>query len=918
MIRRALAVAFALMMMFPPFIASGQDAGGELVLRVAMHDDIKGLNPIVATDAWSDMVLKWIYDYPVLVDYDSQEVMPYIAVGSANHSGKAESWDDCAMGNFGYCPKDTWLNASKQEAIIFYDFTNVTWHDGTQMTVRDIMFSFHLAGQIPEWSSSMNPLKDRGGEWHVSNYSRTGWLCIHKVWESGNRAALKFVLQEPYANFFKVTASPKLFPWHIWGNTVSGQLSGAKIWCDPDYLSNPWLVAPAWAYENDPPVGSGLFKFAYWELGQIIRLDTYREHFHSLDYAYKSYVEAAFPNRTIHQPAIDAMTFRIYRTAEAAVLAMENGEIDFISWSIPPTFIREFSRMNGVSLYAIPENGFFYMAYNMRRTSFGYQDGNASLGDAGKPLRRAMAHCIDKQKIIERLLLCHGVAGNGPVNPGSELYNTSLPTYDFNPAKAKQILADAGYMVFDGTSYLTGDAAIAAAGEGKWWVRPDGMPIGSEAGGGINILTPEANYDPIRAQAGLMIALQLRYTGINAYSVAMDFGSIVDRIIERNFDMYVLGWNVGSDPSDFIYAFCHSSNAEIGENYPGYQNRTFDQLVDMARRTGDDDLRRKYIMDAQAALVYDLPFDVLYFRSSILPARTDSFIGWIMQNGNVFNRDSIVNLRPKPLFALYARFMEPKLAVFSNSSTQLSISLIDGQGQPMGGASLSMDTTMGALSPETGASGADGTFTTTFKAPYVPPTQDNIDNGSQAFIQITSAAVPDLKYAPSPPRFILVTVYPEEAQFLNLRITADPDIIDDLGDDRTTPGFTNIVVEVTDQDNYPVPYALVNLTDSSGTLAITPSGATASQDGKATFTVTAANLSADDGSVGEFTLTAQARSSDSPDAMRTEGYMTLLVLDREAAGTAEVTGGLSAPMIALAAAAVLAVLAYVIARRKRK
>ncbi|MFO7618280.1 MAG: ABC transporter substrate-binding protein [Thermoplasmata archaeon] len=576
-------------------------------------------------------------------------MIPYITVGSANLSVKSEgwTWDDKDIGNFNFNPRDTWTSpAQVGEAVIFYDFTNVTWHDGTQMTVRDIMFSMHMAGQVPEWSSSMNPLKDMGG-YAGSNYTTTSWLHVYKVWESPDQlqAALKFELQIPYAEFFRDTLNTFLLPYHIWGSTVSGQnVDDAKIWCDPGYnlwASDSWKVNAAQSYDNIPPIASGLFKFDYWNAGSSSRVLTYRGHFFDENYKYTDYVLDQYGQSLAKQPNIDSITFKIYKTADAAVLALKNGDVDYIAWNVPPSYIPELTKEPNIGMAQILESGFFYMGYNMRLSSFGYKEGDPLMGDIGKPFRKAVAHCINKERIVTHLLMNHGVAGDGPVAPSSEWYNNSIPRYAFDPYEAKVILANAGYKVNANGTFLVGQAAIDAAGLGNWWVNPDGTPIGSSVGGKIEILTPEANYDPIRAQAGLMIAEQLRNVGIYAESVAMDFDTIVNRIDNRDFDMYILGWTIGSEPTDYLWAFFHSSNAVIGQNYPGYQNASFDMLIDQARASQDYDEKKELIFEAQAAICYDLPCDVLYYRTNSEVYRSDRFVGWVSGKVSIFNDQSL-------------------------------------------------------------------------------------------------------------------------------------------------------------------------------------------------------------------------------------------------------------------------------------
>jgi ABC-type transport system substrate-binding protein len=668
---------------------------------------------------------------------------------------------------------------------------------------------------------------------------------------------------------------------------TSGQnVDNARIWCDPGYNASSedsWKVAPAQSFENNPPIGSGIMKFEFWNKGQISKISTFRNHFYGNDYAYKQYIEANFPQEKVKQPTIDGISYKIYKTAEAAVMALKCDDIDYIAWSIPPSLLHELAREPGIALYNSPDPGFFYLAYNMRNPSFGYNQSKsfpyAPEDDLGKPLRRAMAHCIDRDRIITRLLLNLGIAGAGPVNPLSEWHNHSVPRYAFDPLLAKQILADAGYGVRIGNSsaLVYGQAAIDASGPNNWWVNPNGTNIGSGVGGKVEILTPEINYDPIRYQAGLMFAQQFRDIGIHAESVAWDFGIIADRMVQRTFDMYMLGWRLGSDPTDYLWAFYHSSNAAVDQNYAGYQNRSFDEIIDRARMTGDMEMRKQLVFDAQAAICYDLPNDILYYRTNILLARTDRFTGWIERDGEIFHRASIVNLRGPYLYKLNAKFEHATSAVYSNSTTPLTVAVTGDGGSPIGGVVVKLNASIGKLTVEGGQTNAGGMLFTSFTAPYVPPTEDNIRNGTLAFIQISSATWYDPDYAPAPPRFILVTVFPEEARFLAVKLRADPDVIEDE-DAGGTPGFAYVYIEVADQAGDPVPGAIINLTSRNQGLSVSPGETAADAEGKARFTVTADRFWNEDGSVNEVALVARARHPTELN-MSSENFVWMSVVD---------------------------------------
>lgn len=832
-----------------------------LILRVAMQDDIKSLNPLVGGDVWTWNVIGYLYDGPINTD-DEGNIIPYIAVGSASKTTKSDPsdyvWnydvvddpdDDVEIGEFAFTPEEHWANdptAPAGETTIFYDFTGVTWHDGTQMTIRDVLFSYHVQAQLPDWVGSVKCLMDNGGD-AGSTFPNDHYLNIELTYESADKlhAALTFKLQTPYADFFRNTLSAFLLPYHIWGGTESGQaVDNTLIWLDEGYTpSNPnaWDAGAATAWDNPEPVGNGPFKWNSWQKGVTSKIDTWRDHFYKEGFKYETL--DAQGNGLARQPTIEAMVFKIYKTAEQAVLALKNNEVDYIAWSIPPTFVQELMNEPDVGIKQSAEKGFFYLAYNMRLPSFGYNDQGE---DIGKAFRKAVAHCIDKQTIVQRLLQNFGIPGDGPVSSISTWYNNSIPRYPFDPQEAINILTDAGYQLTD---------PGAPPGPGNWWLNPDGSPIGSSAGGKIEILTPPADYDPIRAQAGLMIASQMQDIGINAESIAMDFGTIVERIDVRDFDMYILGWRIGSDPTDFLYAFFHSSTAAAGQNYPGYSNSSFDEIIELARATGDEDEREQAIADAQAAIAYDLPYDVLYFRTNIEAYRSDRFTGWNAgSTGSIYNWGSILNLKPPSNKWLNARFVNTVSAATSGGSVDVEVLVTavtkndDGtlSRTPIEGAWVDIEVTNGTLSVTNGTTNANGKLLSTYTAPDVPSFgepgyNEEFENGVNVLLQINTAQLDE--YDDAPTKLTLLTVYPEGVNFLAVQMDADPDVVDDK-DSSGAAGITNIVVTVTDQDNLPVEGVTLDMLVDPAEPTLDGAGTT-NADGQATYTFTAADVDED-------------------------------------------------------------------------
>ncbi len=155
---------------------------------------------------------------------------------------------------------------------------------------------------------------------------------------------------------------------------------------------------------------------------------------------------------------------------------------------------------------------------------------------------------------------------------------------------------------------------------------------------------------------------------------------------------------------------------------------------------------------------------------------------------------------------------------------------------------MELGVTNGSLAVYNGTTDSTGKFRTTFTAPYVPPTDIFIKNGSGIFIEIKSAILD--KYDDAPGKLTLLTAYPEGVKFLAVQMVADPDVIDDK-DAVGTPGQTSIVVTVTDQGNNPAGDAEVVIQVDPKDPDISPATTTTDQDGKATFILKAADLEED-------------------------------------------------------------------------
>ena len=170
------------------------------------------------------------------------------------------------------------------------------------------------------------------------------------------------------------------------------------------------------------------------------------------------------------------------------------------------------------------------MVFNMRRLPFRYNTYPPAdrMADVGLPFREAMQHLVDRATIVHTLLQDQGSIADGMIAPTNNgWHNTSLPAYAYDTAQAALILDNAGWTK-TGSGYCAGDGTNCRS-----------FPrLGTSQ---FEITTPQADYDPIMASAGAIVAAAGRSIGINVVSKPTPFGTIVDAMGARGFDMAIMG-----------------------------------------------------------------------------------------------------------------------------------------------------------------------------------------------------------------------------------------------------------------------------------------------------------------------------------------------------------------------------------------
>ncbi|MES0370739.1 MAG: peptide-binding protein [Mariprofundaceae bacterium] len=225
-----------------------------------------------------------------------------------------------------------------------------------------------------------------------------------------------------------------------------------------------------------------------------------------------------------------------------------------------------------------------YLGFNLTRKPFD-----------DERVRQALAFAIDRQELVDGVLLGLGESIATPYKPGTYWVNEKLKPRSFNVEKAKSLLAEAGWRDSDGDGVLD----------------KDGKPFK------FTILTNNGNKQ--RADTATIIQHRLKQVGIKIDVRLVEWSAFIENFInKRNFEAVLLGWSLSPDPDQ--YNIWHSSQTGARQfNFLTYSNPKVDAALVDATRTFDKAERKKFYNIVQEEIYNDVPMIFLYAPYS-LPA----------------------------------------------------------------------------------------------------------------------------------------------------------------------------------------------------------------------------------------------------------------------------------------------------------
>jgi ABC-type transport system substrate-binding protein len=392
---------------------------------------------------------------------------------------------------------ESWEVSPDGRTYTFHLRPGARFTNGRPVTTGDFKYSFERVLD-PETKSS------RG--WVFQDISGAGDFVAGRSRQvSGievlDEQTLRITLQKPFAPFLGFMAMPAA-------------------------LVVPREEVERWGEDfSEHPVGCGPWILEEWVHDDHLRLRANADYFGT-------------------PPRLDGILYRIIPETMTVTAEFEAGNLDWMS--IP---LAEFDRWVKDPKW----KPYVHSQLKLQDTYIGINNQKPPFDDVR--VRQALNYAVDVTTIMETIRPGRGIRANGAIPPGLLGSDPGRQPYPYDPDKARQLLAQAGY--------------------------PDGFRMEL-----WKVQSPEVTRILEAVQAYLAQA------GIRAEIVSRDWGMLKQAINRGEPDAYYMTWFADyPDGENFLYPTFHSINWGGGGNRARYKNAEVDSLIEKARRVLDDEER---------------------------------------------------------------------------------------------------------------------------------------------------------------------------------------------------------------------------------------------------------------------------------------------------------------------------------------
>jgi peptide/nickel transport system substrate-binding protein len=441
----------------------------------------------------------------------------------------------------------------------------VTWHDGTPFTADDVAYTFNLIAQH-QLGVNAQYLVD------LTSAAATNPSTV--------------VLTFKKAQAFDPGLVVPILPKHIWSKMT------------PDEMSK---------FPNADPVGTGPFTFDNRKHGQSVAVKRNDSWWGTA-------------------PAAAGASWAVYTNDDVLAAALKNGDVEIVP-QVPPTVYDGLTNDADLTTASLDSFSFHHIGINVSADPS--SKGNPLLLD--RTVRQALGYALDRNQVAQIAYAGYATPGDSILMPTfGDFYwqPTGDQVIDNDPAKANQLLDDAGYSKRDGSGVR---------------LSPDGQPLH------FRLIAIESTSVDVRTA-------QLFQASAKKIGVALDFSTLDSDTLAStvyntqapDWDIFVWGWDSGvNDPS---YMLGVPLTSQIGGNNDVfYSNPAYDKLYDQQATELDRTKRIALVKKMQQMFYEDSAYLVVVYLDKLQAYRNAAWTGWTQVPGGIifnFTRDNYLKVTP--------------------------------------------------------------------------------------------------------------------------------------------------------------------------------------------------------------------------------------------------------------------------------
>lgn len=336
---------------------------------------------------------------------------------------------------------------------------------------------------------------------------------------------------------------------------------------------------------NRSPLGTGPYKVAEWKTGEYIALEAVPNYWRGAEY-----------------PKIKKLLFRFLTNTTTRINQLAAGEVHLVAL-VPWDKVRELRTVPSLRLNKVVGNGYEHITLNEKRyTPF-----------SDVKVRKALAHAIDRELIVNTILDSLVTVVNGPIQPLSWAYEPNVTKYEFSLAKSRALLDEAG-----------------------WKPGADGIRVKDGKRLTFTLIT-QAGF-AIRENIAQAVQKHYKDIGVEMAIKLIDGTSISTTWFTGDFDAMLHWWQQPADPEITLF-FAADRTPPAGRNINYFSDAELTKMLYESDRTVDQTKRAEILKRAQKRIADLVPEIVLYNTEKVdaVPATLQGFTGNPTNTGPFWN-----------------------------------------------------------------------------------------------------------------------------------------------------------------------------------------------------------------------------------------------------------------------------------------